>query len=123
MQLDYLATQYPEQRIPPPNLHPPGFVHYDVPIGDSWNTARETRSPSKTRIKLEEGEAVQPPKDEAKPEPVAEGPPPFRDAEDVVERLLPWHVWQIWDDDLDYQPLSEAACKAGEYGTRGNEAC
>lgn len=114
MQLDYLATQYPEQRIPPPNLHPPGFVHYDIPLRDQWNTETTLKSPSKQGVKLEEGvENVKTEVESVKP---AEGPPPFRDAEDVVERLLPWHVWQLWDEDLDWRPLSDTAKQSGQSG-------
>jgi hypothetical protein len=28
---------------------------------------------------------------------------PFRNARDVVDSLLPFHIWQIHDEDLDVQ--------------------
>ncbi|KAJ9093793.1 hypothetical protein QFC19_008169 [Naganishia cerealis] len=33
---------------------------------------------------------------------------PFRDAREVVDKLLPFHIWQVHDEDLDIQQKSKA---------------
>lgn len=38
---------------------------------------------------------------------------PFRDARDVVDRLLPFHIWQMHDEDLDVREKSRERKVAG----------
>ena len=38
---------------------------------------------------------------------------PFRDARDVVDRLLPFHIWQMHDEDLDVMEKSKDRKVAG----------
>lgn len=38
---------------------------------------------------------------------------PFRDARDVVDRLLPFHIWQMHDEDLDVREKSRDRKVAG----------
>lgn len=38
---------------------------------------------------------------------------PFRDARDVVDRLLPFHIWQMHDVDLDVSEKSRDRKVAG----------
>lgn len=39
---------------------------------------------------------------------------PFESAQDVVDRLLPFHLWQVHDKDLDIQEKSETRLKEEE---------
>jgi hypothetical protein len=39
---------------------------------------------------------------------------PFRDSRDVVDRLLPFHIWQVHDQDLDVAVKSRERKVAGE---------
>lgn len=39
---------------------------------------------------------------------------PFRNARDVVDSLLPFHIWQVHDEDLDVQPKTTARKVSGE---------
>ena len=47
---------------------------------------------------------------------------PFESGRDIVDRLLPFHLWQIHDQDLDCRPKDAKRRSNGESGVEPGQA-